>query len=145
MSLKKRILFLCTGNSCRSQMAEAWTRHLKGDQFEAYSAGVETREVDPRAIRVMEEVAIDISTQHSKHVDTLAEVEFDYVVTLCSHANEACPFFPARTKLRHVGFDDPPHLAAKASSEDEAMKFYRRVRNEIRDFVQGFPGSLEKS
>ena len=103
MSSKPRILFLCTGNSCRSQMAEAWTRYLKGDLFDPYSAGVETRDVDSRAIKVMAEIGIDISGQQSKHVDTLLDLEFDYVVTVCDHAREACPFFPAKTKHAFTG------------------------------------------
>ncbi|MGB9616694.1 MAG: arsenate reductase ArsC [Desulfomonilaceae bacterium] len=145
MSSRKRILFLCTGNSCRSQMAEAWTRALKGSEYEAYSAGVEVKALDPRAVKAMAEVGIDMSMQKAKHIDSVADREFDYVITLCSHAQETCPFFPARTKLLHKGFDDPPVLAANASSEDEAMHFYRRVRDEIRDFVSGFPETLEQS
>jgi arsenate reductase (thioredoxin) len=109
---KVRIIFLCTGNSCRSQMAEAWTRELKGETFDPYSAGVEARGIDPFAIQVMKEVGVDISGQQSKNVDTLQDIEFDYVVTLCSHAQEVCPFFPARTSVIHVAFDDPPALAA---------------------------------
>lgn len=139
---KKKILFLCTGNSCRSQIAEAWTRHLKADQIEAYSAGVEPKGVDPRAIKVMDEAGIDLSGQASKDVFSLANLEFDYVITLCDNAHEACPFFPARTRVLHVGFEDPPRLAANATSEEEAMVHYRRVRDEIRKFVEGLPGTL---
>lgn len=139
---KKKILFLCTGNSCRSQIAEAWTRHLKADQIEAYSAGVEPKGVDLRAIKVMDEAGIDLSGQSSKDVFSLANLEFDYVITLCDNAHEACPFFPARTRVLHVGFEDPPRLAANATSEEEAMVHYRRVRDEIRKFVEGLPGTL---
>jgi arsenate reductase len=136
MKGKKKVLFLCTGNSCRSQMAEAWTRHLKGDQFEAYSAGVEPRGIDPRAVKAMAEAGLDISGQKSKDVDALGNMEFDYVITLCDNARESCPYFPAKTKLIHKGFDDPPKLAEKAKNEEEAMVHYRRVRDEIKAFVE---------
>ena len=136
---KLKILFLCTGNSCRSQMAEAWTRLLKGDQFEASSAGVKPKGVDPRAIRAMAEAGIDISGQKSKNVDAFGDTEFDYVVTLCDNAREACPYFPAKTKLIHKGFDDPPKLAENAKDEEEVMANYRRVRDEIRAFVDTLP------
>jgi arsenate reductase len=142
MADKTRILFLCTGNSCRSQMAEAWTKHLKGAQFDAYSAGVKPRGVDPRAIRAMAEVGLDISGQKSKDVDALGSAEFDYVITLCDTARESCPYFPAKTRLIHRGFDDPPKLAEKARNEEEAMTHYRRVRDEIRAFVERFPEGL---
>jgi len=139
---KLRILFLCTGNSCRSQMAEAWTRQLKGDQFESYSAGVVPKAVDPRAVKAMAEVGIDISGQRSKDIESLGDRKFDYVVTLCDHANEACPLFSGKTRRVHRGFDDPPKLAAGAATEEAALTFYRRVRDEIRDFVEAFPASL---
>lgn len=142
MMEKLTILFLCTGNSCRSQMAEGWTRHLKGDVLEPYSAGVEPHAVDPRAVRAMAEAGVDISHHRSKDVSTLSDVNFDFVVTVCDRAHESCPFFPARTKVLHVGFDDPPRLAAGAVTEDEAMTHYRRVRDEIKRFVEGLPGSL---
>jgi arsenate reductase len=135
-------LFLCTGNSCRSQMAEAWTRHLKGDEFEACSAGVAPRPVDPRAMRAMAEAGIDISGQKSKDVDAFANLEFDFVVTLCDNARDSCPYFPAKTKLMHHGFDDPPKLAENAGSDEEAMAHYRRVRDEIRAFVETLPEGL---
>ena len=109
---KLRVLFLCMGNSCRSQMAEAWTHHLKGGVIEPFSAGIEPRPVDPRAITVMAEAGIDISAPRSKSVDELPDVAFDYVVTVCDQANEQCPFFPGPVKRVHVGFDDPPKLAA---------------------------------
>jgi arsenate reductase len=126
-------------------MAEAWTRALKGSEYEPYSAGVEVKPLDPRAVKAMAEVGIDISMQQSKHIDSVADREFDYVVTLCSHAQETCPFFPAKTKVLHKGFDDPPVLAAEALSEEEAMHGYRRVRDEIRDFVSGFPETLAQT
>jgi arsenate reductase len=142
MSKIKKVLFLCTGNSCRSQMAEAWTKHLKGDQFEAYSAGVKPKDIDPRAIRAMAEAGLDISGQKSKDVDALGSTEFDYVITLCDNARESCPYFPAKTRLIHRGFDDPPKLAEKSKNEEEAMTHYRRVRDEIRAFVETFPEGL---
>lgn len=142
MAEKTKILFLCTGNSCRSQMAEAWTRHLKGDQFDAYSAGVQPKRVDPRAIKAMMEVGIDISSQKSKNVEAFGNMEFDYVITLCDNARESCPYFPAKTRLIHKGFEDPPRLAENARSEEEAMSHYRRVRDEIRAFVESLPESL---
>ncbi len=140
-----KILFLCTGNSCRSQMAEAWTRHLKADRIEAFSAGIAPRGVDPRAVRAMAEAGVDIAGQVSKDAASLGDVEFDYVITLCDNAHETCPFFPARTRRLHMGFDDPPKLAAGAATEDEAMVHYRRVRDEIRRFVETLPGSLEEN
>ena len=143
MAEKKKILFLCTGNSCRSQMAEAWTRHLRGDEFDAYSAGIEPKEIDPRAIKAMAEVGIDISSQRSKDIDSLGSIEFDYVITLCDNARESCPYYPAKTKLIHQGFDDPPSLAQGSKSEEEAMEHYRRVRDEIRAFVEKFPEVIQ--
>ncbi len=137
-----RILFLCTGNSCRSQMAEAWTRLLKGDTIEAFSAGVEKRTMDPRTVRVMREIGVDISAQRSKLVEELGDMQFDYVVTVCDNARESCPFFPAKTKLIHVGFDDPPALAETETDEEAKLAVYRRVRDEIRDFVETLPESL---
>jgi arsenate reductase len=139
---KLKILFLCTGNSCRSQMAEGWTRHLKGDLMEPFSAGVEPHGMDPRAVAAMREAGVDISHHQSKDVSTLEDIDFDFVVTVCDRAHESCPFFPAKTKVLHVGFDDPPRLAAGSPTEEEAMAHYRRVRDEIRQFVEGMPESL---
>jgi len=143
MAEKTRILFLCTGNSCRSQMAEAWARHLKGERFEAYSAGVKPKGVDPRAVKAMAEVGLDISGLKSKDVDAFGNMEFHHVITLCDNARESCPYFPAKTKLIHKGFDDPPRLAENAGSEEEAMSPYRRVRDEIRAFVESLPEGLQ--
>ena len=139
---KTRILFLCTGNSCRSQMAEGWARHLKGDQIEAYSAGIEMHGLNPDAVRVMSEAGVDISGHRSKHLDELQDHRFDYVVTVCDHASEHCPIFPGRSKLVHRAFDDPPGLARDARSEKEALDLYRRVRDEIRAFVESLPDAL---
>lgn len=142
-SKRTKILFLCTGNSCRSQMAEGWTRILKEKEIEAYSAGVAPKGVDPLAVRAMAESGVDISGQSSKGVEEFWDVEFDYVVTLCGHAQESCPVFPAKTRLVHVGFDDPPKLAETAKTEDEALSHYRRVRDEIKRFVEKLPAALE--
>ena len=139
---KVKILFLCTGNSCRSQIAQGWTRHLKGDIIEPYSAGIETHGLNPRAVKVMAEVGVDISKQRSKHVDELKYVDLDYVITVCGHANENCPIFPGQTKVIHVGFDDPPKLAEHAKSQTEALNCYRRVRDQIKDFVNTLPQAL---
>ena len=140
---KVRILFLCTGNSCRSQMAEGWARHLKGDVVEAYSAGIETHGLNQYAVKVMGEAGVDISSHSSKNVRELLHIAFDYVVTVCGHATETCPLFPGKTRVVHRGFDDPPRLARDAQSEDEALDHYRRVRDEIRAFVETLPDSLD--
>jgi arsenate reductase len=140
---KTRVLFLCTGNSCRSQMAEGFARALKPGVIEAWSAGVETHGLNPRAVAVMAEAGVDISGHASKLVDDLPDLEFDYVITLCGHASENCPFFPGKVRRLHVGFDDPPALAKDAADEDEALAHYRRVRDEIRDWIQGMPENLK--
>ena len=139
-----RILFLCTGNACRSQMAEGWARHLKGDVLEPYSAGIETHGLDPRAVRVMAEAGVDISGHRSKHLDELVGVDFDVVVTVCDRARESCPVFPGRTQRVHVGFDDPPRLAEGAKDEEAALAPYRCVRDAIRAFVETLPQGLSK-
>jgi arsenate reductase len=137
-----KVLFLCTGNSCRSQMAEGWAKAIKPDDIEPYSAGIEPHGMNARAIKVMAEAGVDISGHRSKHVGELAGVPFDYVVTVCDHANETCPVFPGKVKRVHVGFDDPPRLARGAKSEDEALGYYRQVRDEIRAFVERLPAAL---
>jgi len=139
---KLKVLFLCTGNSCRSQMAEGFARALKRDQIEAYSAGLAPHGLDPRAVSVMAEAGVDITGQRSKHVDELRDIGFDHVVTVCGHANENCPIYLSIGHVVHVGFDDPPKLAARAATEDEALAHYRRVRDEIRAFVRQLPGGL---
>ena len=139
---KLKVLFLCTGNSCRSQMAEGWARHLKGDVIEAYSAGVETHGLNPNAVKVMAEAGVDISGQRSQHIDDFRDISLDHVITVCSNAHESCPVFPGNTKVMHVGFDDPPRLAKDAATEEEALNHYRRVRDEIRQFVETLPESL---
>lgn len=137
-----KVLFLCTGNSCRSQMAEGWARHLKADAIAAYSAGVEPHGMNQLAIKVMAEAGVDISRHTSKHVADQAQIEFDFIVTVCDHAHESCPLFPGKTRVVHRGFDDPPRLARDAASEEEALSHYRRVRDEIRDYVLTLPQSL---
>lgn len=142
MSDKLKVLFLCTGNSCRSQMAEGWARALKGDVIDAYSAGIETHGLNPNALKVMGEAGVDISGHTSTLTTDLPVKEFDYVITVCGHADENCPYFPAKTKVIHHGFDDPPKLAKEAASEEEALDFYRRVRDEIKAYIETLPGSL---
>jgi arsenate reductase len=138
---KLKVLFLCTGNSCRSQMAEGWARHLGGGVLEACSAGIAPHGLDPRAVTVMAEAGVDISRHRSKHLDEVKDIAFDYVVTVCDRAHESCPLFPGRTKVIHVGFDDPPRLAEGSANEEEALDHYRRVRDEIRTFIEN---ALEK-
>jgi arsenate reductase (thioredoxin) len=137
-----RVLFLCTGNACRSQIAEAWARHLKAEVVEPYSAGTHPRGLDPLAVKVMAEVGLDMSGQPSKAIADIEHIPFDYVVTVCSDAHESCPVFPGRAKVVHVGFDDPPRLATHATSEAEALAHYRRVRDEIRACIEQFPDVL---
>jgi arsenate reductase len=138
---KIKILFLCTGNSCRSQMAEGWARHLKGEVIEAYSAGIEKHGMNPLAVKVMAEAGVDISGQRSKLLEELPEQNFDFVITLCDHANESCPYFPG--EIIHQGFPDPPKLAAQARTEEEALVFYRRVRDRIKKYIESLPEALE--
>lgn len=145
MAGKLKILFLCTGNSCRSQMAEGWARHLKSETIEAWSAGIEIHGMNPNAIKIMAEAGVDISHHHSKHIDEVRNIPFHWVITVCDNANESCPIFPGKVKRFHVSFDDPPRLAKNAKSEDEALTHYRRVRDEIRAFVQSLPEVLENS
>ncbi len=133
---KKRVLILCTGNSARSQMAEALLRHDAGDRFEVFSAGVKPSRVRPEAIAVMQELGIDLSGHHSKHVDEFAVQKFDYVLTVCDNARESCPIFPAATAVIHQNFLDP---AAASGSEAERMTLFRQVRDEIRAYLRTFP------
>jgi len=142
MADRIRLLYLCTGNSCRSRMAEGWTRHLRGNVIEAWSAGVVKHGLNPHAVRVMAEAGVDISGQISKTMEELAHQDFDHVVTVCRHANETCPVFPRSAKVMHVGFDDPPRLAASEPDPEKALDHYRRVRDEIRAFVETLPDAL---
>lgn len=139
---KIKILFLCTGNSCRSQMAEGWARHLKGEVIEAYSAGIEKHGMNPNAIKVMAEAGVDITGHHSKTTEEIGPVHYDYVVTVCGHANEYCPVFLGKAKVVHVGFEDPPKLTKHLPDGEEKLAVYRRVRDEIRRFVETLPESL---
>jgi arsenate reductase len=139
---KLRVLFLCTGNSCRSQMAEGWARALKSDTIDAYSAGTQPHGLDRLAIRSMHEAGVDISAHASKHIDSLRGIAFDYVVSVCDAAREACPVFPGMGTCVHRRFDDPPQLAHAAGSDDEALPHYRRVRDEIRRFIESLHAAL---
>lgn len=124
-------------------MAEAWTRHLKGNHIEPHSAGLKKHGMNPHALQVMAEAGVDMSRQHSKTLNELAGVTFDYVVTVCDHAHETCPVFPGKTQVVHVGFDDPPALTRHWPDGEEKLAIYRRVRDEIRRFVETLPASLE--
>jgi arsenate reductase len=136
------VLFLCTGNSCRSQMAEGWARQLKGGVIDAYSAGTHPKTLDPMAVQVMAEAGIDISTQQAKSLDAVQYLPFDDVITVCHDAHETCPVFPGRARIVHRGFDDPPRLAAGAKSREEALGHYVRVRDEIKAFIEQLPEAL---
>ena len=125
-------------------MAEGWARALKGDMFEVESAGIETHGMNQNAVMVMKEAGVDISSHFSKTTSQLENKEFEYVITVCDHAAENCPYFPAKTRIIHHGFDDPPRLAKRAETEEEALGHYRRVRDEIKAFIETLPGALEK-
>ncbi|MCM2349429.1 MAG: arsenate reductase ArsC [Bacteriovoracaceae bacterium] len=140
---KKNIMFLCTGNSCRSQMAEGWARKYWGNEFNVYSAGTKKHGMNERAMKVMKEADVDISSHFSKTVEELPKVTFDYVVTVCDHAHENCPYFLGG-KIVHVGFQDPPALTKEMSDEEEILSVYRRVRDEIEVFVKDMKTVLEK-
>jgi arsenate reductase (thioredoxin) len=140
-----KVLFLCTGNSCRSQMAEGWARHLRGDVIEPYSAGIEKHGMNPHAVKVMAEAGVDLSKHHSKTLEDMGSVPFDFVVTVCGHANEHCPIFPGKAKVVHVGFEDPPKLTRWMADGEEKLAVYRRVRDEIRRFVETLPWALTVS
>jgi len=135
----QRVLILCTGNSARSQMAEGLLRRLAGDRFEVHSAGTRPGGVRPEAVQVMREAGIDISGHRSKHVDEFAGRHFDYVLTVCDNAREACPVYPGQTTRLHRSFDDP---AAVPGSEDERLAAFRRVRDQLRDYLAAFPATV---
>ncbi|NQT90143.1 MAG: arsenate reductase ArsC [Candidatus Omnitrophica bacterium] len=132
---KKRVLFLCTGNSCRSQMAEGFLRYLGGDKFEAYSAGVDPTSVNPLSIKVMQEVGIDISSQRPKPVKEFLDQQFDYIITVCDNAKQACPVFPGRHEEIHWDLADP---ADAKGSEEEKLNAFREIRDKIDENVKGF-------
>ena len=137
---KLKIVFLCTGNSCRSQIAQGWARHLKSNVIEAYSAGVAPASaVNHRAIEVMKEVGVDISGQKPEHIDDLNDIDFDYAITLCGHAAETCPVF-TRAKVIHNGFDDPSFMQGE---EKDIMAAFRQLRKDIKAFIEGMPENLE--
>ncbi len=135
-----RVLFICTGNACRSQIAEGWARELRGDTIEAYSAGVRPIGVSPKAIEIMAEADVDISAHRSKHIDELSDIDFDYVVTLCDSAAQSCPVFPGKAKVIHKPFTDPYFACG---TEKEVMTVFRKIRDEIRSFIETMPKSLE--
>ena len=141
--MKYNLLFLCTGNSCRSQMAEGWTRHLWPNLFEVSSAGLTEQGLNQNAVKVMMEKNIDISHHVSKTLKNLPTLSFDFVVTVCDHADDFSPTFSGKTKKIHHGFDDPPKLAESAKTGAEALAHYRRVRDEIGDFIKTLPELLQ--
>jgi arsenate reductase len=142
MADKLNLLFLCTGNSCRSQMAEGWARHLKSDVMNVYSAGIETHGLNPNAVKVMAEAGVDISGHTSQNISDFSHIHLDIVVTVCGHAHETCPLFPTGAKVVHVGFDDPPKMALEVEDEEGKLNCYRKVRDEIRVFVKTLPESV---
>jgi len=139
---KIKVLFLCTGNSCRSQIAEGWARHLKGNIIEVYSAGIRPIGVSPRAIKVMAEAGVDISSQKSQHLDEFSEIDFDYVITLCDNAAENCPVFTGQAKVFHKPFEDPYFATG---SEEDIIETFRKVRNDIKYFIEAMPNNLNDS
>jgi len=132
---KKRVLFLCTGNSCRSQMAEGFLRHMAGDKFEVFSAGVKPTQVNPLAIKVMVEVGIDISKHKSKSAMEFIGQQFDYVITVCDNAKQTCPVFPGKYEKIHWDLEDP---AEAQGSEEERLAFFRRIRDEVKNNILAF-------
>ncbi|TQV88130.1 arsenate reductase ArsC [Aliikangiella coralliicola] len=137
----KNILFLCTGNSCRSQMAEGFCRSLQSDKFNGYSAGIKAHGLNPYAIKVMRESGIDITQQSSKTLEEIEDIEFDYIVTVCDNAERSCPDFP-QSNIIHRRFDDPPALAKYAKDESEVLVHFRQVRDEIKNWVNQLPHEL---
>ena len=131
----KNILVLCTGNSCRSQIAEGFLRHYAGEKANVYSAGVETHGVNPRAISIMKEVGIDISNHTSNHVDEYRNINFDFIITVCDNAKERCPYFPSKAERLHYNFPDP---AKATGTEEEVMNEFRRVRVLIDEYCKDF-------
>jgi len=142
MTAKPNLLFVCTGNSCRSQMAEGWARHLHGDKLNPFSAGIKLRRIDRLAVKVMKEAGVDISAQETHDVRDFLTEDIDFVVTVCSEAAKTCPVFPGKVKMVYRPFDDPPALTEEAAREEEKLVVYRRVRDEIRDYVDKLPELL---
>lgn len=139
--MKKKILFLCTGNSCRSQMAEGWCRSLWSEKYDSYSAGTQKHGMNVRAVLVMKKAGVDISTHFSKMTDELPNEKFDFIITVCDAAKEACPYYPGG-RIVHIGFQDPPYLTKNMTDETEILEVYRRVRDEIRVAIQKLPDTL---
>jgi arsenate reductase len=133
--MKEKVLFLCTANSCRSQMAEGITNHFMGDRIEAFSAGTEASFVNPRAVEVLQEIGIDISGHRSKNTDEFLGQKFNYTITLCGDARDRCPLFPGSGERVHIGFADP---AKAVGTEEEIMAVFRRVRDEIKDTLLAY-------
>ena len=123
-------------------MAEGWCKHIKGDLIEAYSAGIETHGLNPYAVKVMLEADVDISSHHSKLVSEFDNINFDFVVTVCGHANESCPLFPGSTKVIHIGFGDPPKLAIQFDDEEDKIACYRKARDQIKEYIEKLPNNL---
>lgn len=140
---RSSILFLCTGNSCRSQMAEGWCKYFHADIFDVYSAGIEAHGLNPHAVQVMVEVGIDITIQKSQLLTELDHIQIDTVITVCSHAHENCVHFPTQAQVIHYGFDDPPKMAAQCMNDEAALNCYRCVRDAVRDYVQTLPQVLQ--
>ena len=141
--MKPNILFLCTGNSCRSQMAEGWAKHLHPGKFNIYSAGTKKHGLNPRALQVMQDAGVDISTHQSKTTEELPPVTFDFVFTVCDDAHENCPFFPGG-KIIHKSFEDPPRLTKDMENEEEILAVYSRVRDEIKSYLTDLEGIISK-
>ncbi|MFG0248155.1 MAG: arsenate reductase ArsC [Phycisphaeraceae bacterium JB051] len=139
------VLFLCTGNSCRSQMAEGWAKHLVADHIQAYSAGIETHGLNPNAVTVMAEMGVDITSQKSQNITEFMDTDLDFVITVCGHAHETCPIFPKKAVVLHHGFEDPPKLAKQYDDVQSQLACYRKVRDEIRDFILMLPQRLEQA
>ena len=142
MKEKENILFLCTGNSCRSQMAQGWGEALKSSRYNFYSAGTKKHGLNPRAVKVMSEVGVDISDHESNTTDEFPGTKMDFVFTVCSDAHENCPYFPGG-KIIHVGFDDPPRLTREMAKEEDILSVYRRVRDEIKTMVNNIESYIE--
>ncbi|OQY19207.1 MAG: arsenate reductase [Desulfobacteraceae bacterium 4572_35.1] len=146
MAEKLKVMFLCSGNSCRSQMAEGWARELKGDVVEPYSAGIETHGLNQNAVAVMAEAGVDIREHGSQNIDEFKNMKLDVVVTVCANAYETCPIFPGSCKVVHVGFDDPPTMAKicaeQGGSKEAQLDCYRKVRDQIRAFIDTLPEPL---
>ena len=140
----QNVLFLCTGNSCRSQMAEGFCRNLYSDKINSYSAGVEVHGINPLAVEVMQEVSVDISKQQSTLFKALSDIKFDVIITVCDNAANNCPYISSTVKIIHRQFDDPPFLAKNANSKSEKLVHYRKVRNDIADWIKQLPLQLEK-